>query len=162
MVRAVLFLLLVGCAPEPRLAVAGASVTSGIVEVRFSGPEGHYSRSCSGEAWLGRSDGSAFADELPRCGSEPYFLDGMYFENEWYLGCLGCDYVSCVALPETARFSTAERLRTGTRVRPDGGAPVVEVTTSFAPGPWLLHMTTSQDKRCEGDAGTFTFVIEDR
>jgi hypothetical protein len=94
---------LVACEPmRPVLAVESVTTSGDRVEVKLAAVEGFFQRDCSGQSWLGKSDGGTFVDEVPLC-PEPFFLDGTYFDNPGGLECR-CDTVGCRELPASNRF----------------------------------------------------------
>ncbi|HET9954652.1 MAG TPA: hypothetical protein VFQ61_09110 [Polyangiaceae bacterium] len=81
------------------------------IVVEFATATPIYQRTCTGQMALTKSDGKAFTNELPACGSIPYYLDGAFNANEWYLGCLGCDVQYCNPFPKKWSTGTNEIVR---------------------------------------------------
>lgn len=113
---------------------------------------------CTRQTTLVKANGEAWIDERPPCG-EPYFIDGVYEENELDPSCNGCGVLTCAPFPRYHSFDTIDYVQIGTRPDPNDGAggepggagapnEIPDIRSSIFRGPLTLTIRYYADGRC--------------
>lgn len=93
------------------LSVTGAErLANGDVHVELESRTQLYRLTCWSDFYLRLADNSFIRNEIPACGTGPYYFDGQYYENDWSSCNLGCDFQYCEPLPLTQTFYTKQIL----------------------------------------------------